>query len=385
MQLSRRSWAVIGGGPCGIATVGRLLDFNQSVTWIDPSFQSGRMGKFYRRVPANALNGDLLIANRFCKSFQFDSYQDIRRRRYFVDSLEDMTTELLPKVNSIHGYVRSLQKTSATKQWKLEVERKGNKKVSYVDGVINVSGCKPKPLPDFPLVEENQSPVPITLSNGRNALVHSLDQMVDPIDCQAIRSQYPSTDKWLVVGDSHSGMLVVKNLVEGRAVKNVVNMFRSPLRFMYVTPNGSKKHQGIGLKGPVGDWVKENVTDNNEIVTRIQYDSSQSWDEQLSTIDPQHIIVAYGFIRDDNFPISVDDYTLSTKDLDNYDKWTGEVKIIRENGNEESIGLFGGGIASPQNYLDDENEVEPWVGFKRSVEQTDLIVEAFEKSLSTQD
>lgn len=60
----------------------------------------------------------------------------------------------------------------------------------------------------------------------------------------------------------------------------------------------------------------------------IRYDSSLSWDEQLSAIDPQHIIVAYGFVRDDNFPISVNDYRLSTEDLDNYDKWTGEIKII---------------------------------------------------------
>lgn len=53
-----------------------------------------------------------------------------------------------------------------------------------------------------------------------------------------------------------------------------------------------------------------------------------------------------------------------------------------EEGNSESIGLFGGGIAYPQNYRDDENEVEPWVGFKRSIEQTDLIVDILEKSLS---
>lgn len=277
MQVSRRSWAVIGGGPCGIATVGRLLDLNQSVTWIDPSFKSGRMGEYYRRVPANTLNGDLLVANRLCKSFKFDSYQDIRRHRgeivmadlpenqcfelgYFVDSLDDMTTELLPKVNVIRGYVRSVQKISDSKQWKFEVEQtdsqistnlsetestklkgKNSMMVGYVDGVIHISGCKPKPLPDFPLVEENQSPAVIKLANGRNALVHSLDLMVDPIVCKTISSQYPASDKWLVVGDSHSGMLVVKNLVEGQAVENVVNMYRSPLRFMYVTPSGCKK------------------------------------------------------------------------------------------------------------------------------------------------
>jgi len=115
--MKRRSWAVIGGGPCGIATVGRLLDLNQSVTWIDPSFTSGRMGKFYRRVPANTLNGDLLVATRMCQSFEFERYQKIRRDRgeivmsdldlekcydlgLLVDSLEDMTKELLPKVVS---------------------------------------------------------------------------------------------------------------------------------------------------------------------------------------------------------------------------------------------------------------------------------------------
>jgi hypothetical protein len=50
------------------------------------------------------------------------------------------------------------------------------------------------------------------------------------------------------------------------------------------------------------------------------------------------------------------------------------------NNNERRIGLFGGGIAFPQDYRDDEGEIEAWVGFKRSIEQTELMIEAFEKS-----
>lgn len=258
MQATRR-WAVIGGGPCGIATVGRLLDLNQSVTWIDPSFRSGRMGDFYRRVPANTLNGDLLVATRLCKSFKFDHYQEIRRKRgevvmadlpenrcfdlgYLVDALDDMTTELLPQVNAISGTVRSLQRTN-DHRWKFEVEAGTHSGLStgYVDAVIHITGCKPKPLPNFPMVEVNQPPKSMRLTGGEEVLVHSLDLMVDPVECQRITALYPSTDRWVVIGDSHSGMLVVKNLVEGGASKNVVNVFRSPLRFMHVTSAGVKK------------------------------------------------------------------------------------------------------------------------------------------------
>ena len=66
---------------------------------------------------------------------------------------------------------------------------------------------------------------------------------------------------------------------------------------------------------------------------------------------------------------------VSLNELDNYDRWTGEVTLEKK-----SIGLFGGGIAFPQDYRDEEGEIEPWVGFKRSIEQTELMIETFEKN-----
>jgi hypothetical protein len=39
-------------------------------------------------------------------------------------------------------------------------------------------------------------------------------------------------------------------------------------------------------------------------------------------------------------------------------------------------GLFGGGIAFPQDLIDGGGNREPWVGFKRSIEQVDLMVRA---------
>jgi hypothetical protein len=42
-------------------------------------------------------------------------------------------------------------------------------------------------------------------------------------------------------------------------------------------------------------------------------------------------------------------------------------------------GLFGGGIAFPQDLVDGGGNREPWVGFKRSIEQVDLMVAAFRR------
>lgn len=41
------SYAVIGGGSAGIAAVGILLDLGKSVLWVDPSFSTGRLDRYY--------------------------------------------------------------------------------------------------------------------------------------------------------------------------------------------------------------------------------------------------------------------------------------------------------------------------------------------------
>ena len=66
LKIKHFNWTVIGSGPCGVATIGRLVDIKDNksldselvgkLTWIDPSFTVGRMGQYYRNVPANTLN-----------------------------------------------------------------------------------------------------------------------------------------------------------------------------------------------------------------------------------------------------------------------------------------------------------------------------------------
>ena len=66
------TWAVIGAGPAGVAIIGVLLDLGvheKMITWIDPEFNIGRLGKYYYSVPGNAKTADYIDFVNQCKTF----------------------------------------------------------------------------------------------------------------------------------------------------------------------------------------------------------------------------------------------------------------------------------------------------------------------------
>jgi hypothetical protein len=121
--------------------------------------------------------------------------------------------------------------------------------------------------------------------------------------------------------------------------------------------------------------------------------------------------------------ISVDGHQLTDADLDRYDRMTGQIKLDFLSSSSSSSSalrptdtgsqgvtrtcstgtdnvdiktrpiecqdasvsrgsnqplLFGGGIAFPQDVVDGGGHREPWVGFKRSIQQVDLMVAVYE-------
>jgi hypothetical protein len=145
-----------------------------------------------------------------------------------------------------------------------------------------------------------------------------------------------------------------------------------------------------------------------------RYDPSKTWSELLSefTIDdylessvdddaPEkqksalntlrtHCVCAYGFERIKTFSIKAFGQYLTNDILESYDRITGEIMLpLSSQECQQSsecgvrhIGLFGGGIAFPQDYIHDDGEREPWVGFRRSIEQTELMINAFYRTSS---
>jgi hypothetical protein len=261
VNFPSKSWLVVGGGPCGIGVTGKLVDLGQQVAWIDPAFEVGRMGPYYRNVPANTPNGDLIKAFRLSPTFEFDELQLKRKLKgevvmsdleldrchslsTFVDALEDATTVLKNKVHRIiQGGMKSIH-LSENGKWRCFTD--SNVTLEEVDAVVLTNGCHPRWLPPFPTVEHSQQPKRSIVKcnktdNDKVVDFYSLDLMVDPLHCrEQLSSLSRTSSKWAVVGNSHSGMLVVKNLIEA-GFTNVVNFHRSPLKFMHTNERGVVK------------------------------------------------------------------------------------------------------------------------------------------------
>lgn len=127
----------------------------------------------------------------------------------------------------------------------------------------------------------------------------------------------------------------------------------------------------------------------------------------LKDHDVAHCVVAIGYTRSLGNLRVLDEakVQLTEAGWDSYDRMTGEVPLpssatspttgvdgsgvspsisanssqsASEQGQRRCSGLFGGGIAFPQDLIDGGGSREPWVGFKRSIEQVDIMVGAMQ-------
>ena len=221
-----------------------------------------------------------------------------------------------------------------------------------------------------------------------------------------------------VVGASHSALLIVKNLLEAGA-SNVVNIYHQNPGFRYAqgSPPGYVRFPGSGLKGPVMEWVKQKLEgrcrSSGETVlppglSRVRYEPSKAWVEQLSELGCSHVVFAMGY-RPSRLDLPAlshqchcsgipTDTDLALADL-SHDPITGEIALPYVScglsvcplpATEGNLGsgassfhrglLFGAGLCYPQDFTDSEGHVEPFVGFRRSIWQVDHFLEAAQTS-----
>src|SRR5436190_16890429 len=71
-QSRSYQWAIVGAGSAGIIALAVLLENNISPTeiiWFDPEFKVGRIGKYYRNVPANSRAQEMSSLLKSCSTF----------------------------------------------------------------------------------------------------------------------------------------------------------------------------------------------------------------------------------------------------------------------------------------------------------------------------
>ena len=321
-------WAIVGAGPAGIVSVGVLCDLGvpaETIAWIDPVFNVGRLGQFYMNVPGNAKNKMYVDFLKVCKTFQevhspaLDTLYNANPEEcgvlsIVVQPLQDITDYLRTKICSFVGIMDFLSFENGV--WIIGSEGK----VISSRHVILATGSHPKAL-DYPI--DTVIPLDYALDKA------TLNTLITPEDSVA------------VVGSAHSAILVMKHLTELQ-VKKIVNFFNRPIT--YAVDMGTwTLNNTYGLKGTAAQWARE-VLEGNPPAYLFRYINNEE-NRALHLSECNKIVYAIGYEKN-SLPLASDAPEL------NFDPDTGIV----------GPRIFGIGIAFPGSYIDPAGEKHQLIG-----------------------
>jgi len=337
-------WAIVGGGPAGLITIGVLNDLGvdlSQIAWIDPFFNVGRLGEYYQNVPGNTSNKYFVRLIESCKLFKEVNTQSIQylytlppeefqELKVIVQPLQDITDYVKPKVNSIVGTMDYLD--FYDNKWHLGI----NQKIISSKHVVLATGSKPKTL-DY----EINDTIPLDYALDRN-LLH---QMVKP------------WDKIAVIGGSHSAVLIMKFLSETNVAK-IVNFYKNPIT--YAVDMGSWiLNNTYGLKGVAAIWAKEILEGPNPPKNIFRYYNNEE-NKRLYLKECNKIVFAIGYEKN-----QLPNMTINGNDIDiTFNEETGVI----------GPRIFGIGIAFPGSYLDPVGNKEQLVGLNSFMKYAQSVI-----------
>lgn len=307
-------WTVIGAGPAGITSIGKLLDQNinpKEILWLDPNFNVGDFGSKWRAVSGNTKIKSFINYFKSCNSFQ---YNDLKNTFKMFSLPPEETCKLSLVADILINITHSFESLIITKKdwvenlsfdnnfW--EIKTKSNNTIRS-EKVILATGAKPKILNyDIPQID---------ISNC--------------FDLNLLNTEVTQNDTVAVFGSSHSAILILKNLVELKT-NRIINFYREPLKYA-LELDDCILYDNTGLKGIAAEWAKSYLSVNNNTVERYLA-TKNNLSEYLKQCNK--VIYAIGFDR-------LNDITITGLDCNyTYDQHTGII----------APGLFGVGIAYPE-------------------------------------
>ncbi len=324
------TWTIVGAGPAGIAVVGLLLDLGvdgKTITWIDPEFNIGRLGKYYYHVPGNAKAIDYITFVNQCHAFQEYSSPALESLRMhdpnefctlavIIDPLKDITHYLRGKIVARKNRITQLN--FENKEWQIALS---NDIQFSSHNVVLATGSHPRTL-NYPCKEE----VPLDLALDKPTLAKLVER----------------DETIALIGGSHTAILILKYLYE-LGIQRIINFFRHPTTYYFDMGEGNPTNPN-GLRGVVAKWAY-NILEKQQPpnIIRIQNTTTarSSW---LPVCDK--IIYAIGYERNEIPLLNSNSHQLD------YDSSTGVI----------SPRLFGIGIAFPEQVIDEASKPRNLIG-----------------------
>lgn len=247
MQNTKQyDWAVIGAGPAGIATIGKLIEHGidpQKIAWVDPQFKVGDFGTKWRNVSSNTKVDLFLKFLNACSAFNYSNCKndfplhslDPEKTcdlHFAAEPLQWVTEQLQQQVNCFTNTAEQLKLYN--RHWEITLI---NGEMLYAKNVVLAIGAEPKTLkhPDKPIIP-----------------------METALDTEKLAAACNSEDTIAVYGSSHSAIIILQKLLEHCDVKKVINFYQSPLRYA-VHFTDWILFDDTGLKGNTAIWARENI------------------------------------------------------------------------------------------------------------------------------
>ena len=303
-------YIVVGGGLAGIISVIVLKQKypNGNIAWIDNHGFSGGDLSIYPKVPANTpikkverfiniLYGMIDISDNepfVCNSLK----EEIFELGCFAKELVKITKKIKENYNCFTDNV--LQINKHTTHWTLRGE-----KFSYpAHKIILAIGSSHN-----------------ILDNSKNRI-----ELIDALHPDILKTYDVENKRIIVYGNSHSGMLILKNLYE-LGCKHITNVYKHKVRIPYMK-NGVEVYDQTGLRGVGVKWSQEVLPNSN--IKQVQCD-------KFILNEYDYVIYAVG-LSPRRILIVGDD--LDIIDSASYDRITGKI----------CEGVYGIGVAYPDYY-----------------------------------
>jgi len=242
------NYTIIGGGIAGLISVSVIYNKypNSIINWIDnKEFNGGDLIK-YSEVPANT---PFKVLVEFIESIY--SLLGFKRSISEVCDLIDgkifklgcLTKELiiisdfiktLPRIRTINDHIDKINYNNGL--WELE----GLKTKLKTEKLVLTIGCIHKKL-------------------NYNIPEIDIETALNPIKLNKLNIKEKNI---VVFGNSHSGILVLKNLFD-MGCQHITNIIKEPVRIPYFNNNGTEVYQESGIRGVGLNWVKKYLTPKN--------------------------------------------------------------------------------------------------------------------------
>jgi hypothetical protein len=305
---------IIGAGVSGIILILLLVKQNvnpKSIICVDPYFDGGHIVRQWGMVLSNTEWSKTLGAvKKYLPEYPIPQWAETLPSNeptplHKIGQLfREISAPVMKQIHTIHGKVKSAHRN--TNQWSLNIQREQEMLSIDADILYHTYGSQPKHL-DLPV-----QTIPLNVA----------------LQAPLLSSYIKSTDKVVVFGLHHSGVLVVKNLIDS-GITSITGIYRGKEPFLF-----AKDGHYDGLKLATADIAKDLLEGKYPQFKHVHYNNLSSLVREIHTAD--WVVYAIGFEHSNDIVFHINDkiYTHLT-----YDSKTGKIHELPQS--------WGFGIAYP--------------------------------------